>query len=444
MLKTFQSLLHGNFSFLKESRLLVAVSGGLDSMVLVDLCLKLDLNIYLAHCNFNLRGNESNENEDLVKTYAKTHSIKLFTNRFDTNGYANSTKQSTQMAARQLRYDWFESLKEQQRFDFVLTAHHADDNLETFLINLSRGTGLEGLTGIPTINGSIVRPILEFTRHEILNFATTQNLKWREDSSNNKTTYLRNNLRHSIIPLLKEINPSFIDSFKKTQEYLNESQSVLEDYILEIEDRVIVSVSEDQILYDINQIQTLNNPKAYMYLLLKPYGFTDWNEITFLLGAQSGKQISSTSHRLIKNRSHLILCKLEAPIEVDVSIDSSESLFRIPSHSIALKIESTNSNSTTSRESLLLDTESLKFPLTVRSCKEGDHFYPSGMTGKKKLSKFFKDEKMSLLDKENALLLCSDDQVVWVLGMRADNRFIPTNKTTKFVKISIEDNANSH
>ena len=225
---------------------------------------------------------------------------------------------------------------------------------------------------------------------------------------------------------------------------IRDRQSVLEDYILEIEDRVIVSVSEDQILYDINQIQTLNNPKAYMYLLLKPYGFTDWNEITFLLGAQSGKQISSTSHRLIKNRSHLILCKLEAPLEVDVSIDSSESLFRIPSHSIALKIESTNSNSTTSRESLLLDTESLKFPLTVRSCKEGDHFYPSGMTGKKKLSKFFKDEKMSLLDKENALLLCSDDQVVWVLGMRADNRFIPTNKTTKFVKISIEDNANSH
>lgn len=286
MLKTFQNLLQAKFSFLNESHLLVAVSGGLDSMVLVDLCKKLDLNISLAHCNFKLRGIESNGDEDLIKSYSKTHSIELFTTSFETDSYARSTKQSIQMAARQLRYEWFESLQEEHGFDFVLTAHHADDNLETFLINLSRGTGLEGLTGIPTINGSIVRPILEFTRHEILVFATTQNLKWREDSSNNKTTYLRNNLRHSIIPLLKEINPSFIDSFKKTQEYLNESQSVLEDYILEIEDRVIVSVSEDQILYDINQIQTLNNPKAYMYLLLKPYGFTDWNEITFLLGAQ--------------------------------------------------------------------------------------------------------------------------------------------------------------
>ena len=151
------------------------------------------------------------------------------------------------MAARQLRYDWFESLKEQQRFDFVLTAHHADDNLETFLINLSRGTGLEGLTGIPVINGSIVRPLLQFTRHEILDFATTENLKWHEDSSNKKMIYLRNNLRHSIIPLLKDTNPSFMDSFYKTQKYLNESQSVLEDYILEIEN--CTRTEDDPIYY---------------------------------------------------------------------------------------------------------------------------------------------------------------------------------------------------
>ena len=443
MLKTFQSLLKAKFSFLKESHLLVAVSGGLDSMVLVDLCKKSGLKSSLAHCNFKLRGAESDGDADFIKSYAKTHNIELFTTDFETDSYAASTKQSIQMAARQLRYEWFESLQEMHGFDFVLTAHHADDNLETFLINLSRGTGLEGLTGIPELNGSIVRPILDFSRHQILDFATTENLKWREDSSNKKTTYLRNNLRHSIIPLLKEINPSFIDSFKKTQEHLKESQSVLEDYMLEIEDRVIESVSENQILYTINQIHALNNPKAYMYHLLKPYGFTDWNEITSLLGAQTGKQISSPSHRLIKNRSHLILSKLDASLEVDISIDNSESLVRIPSHSITLKIESTNSSSTTSRKSLLLDSESLKFPLTVRSWKEGDYFYPIGMTGKKKLSKFFKDEKMSLLDKENALVLCSDDLVVWILGMRADNRFIMTNTTTNFIKISIEDNAHS-
>ena len=217
MLKTFQSLLQAKFSFLKESHLLVAVSGGLDSMVLVDLCKKSGLNSSLAHCNFKLRGTESDGDADFIKSYAKTHNIELFTTDFETDSYAASTKQSIQMAARQLRYEWFESLQEMHGFDFVLTAHHADDNLETFLINLSRGTGLEGLTGIPELNGSIVRPILDFSRHQILDFATTENLKWREDSSNKKTTYLRNNLRHSIIPLLKEINPSFIDSFKKTQ-----------------------------------------------------------------------------------------------------------------------------------------------------------------------------------------------------------------------------------
>ena len=320
MLKSFQNLLQAKFSFLNESHLLVAVSGGLDSMVLVDLCKKLDLNISLAHCNFKLRGIESNGDEDLIKSYSKTHSIELFTTSFETDSYARSTKQSIQMAARQLRYEWFESLQEEHGFDFVLTAHHADDNLETFLINLSRGTGLEGLTGIPVINGSIVRPLLQFTRHEILDFATTENLKWHEDSSNKKMIYLRNNLRHSIIPLLKDTNPSFMDSFYKTQKYLNESQSVLEDYILEIKDRVIVSVSEDQILYDINKILALNNPKAYIYLLLKSYGFTDWSEIMTLLEAQSGKQISSPSHRLIKNRTNLILCKIKEVNQINYSL----------------------------------------------------------------------------------------------------------------------------
>ena len=240
MLKTFQSLLQGKLSFLEESSLLVAVSGGLDSMVLVDLCKKTGLNISLAHCNFKMRGLESNKDVDFIKSYAEIHNIEFFSTAFDTDTYAKSSKQSIQMAARQLRYQWFESLQEQHRFDFVLTAHHADDNLETFLINLSRGTGLGGLTGIPEINGSIVRPILDFSRDEILDYAISEKLKWREDSSNKNKMYLRNNLRHSIIPLLKEINPSFIDSFKKTQDHLKGSQSIIEDYLLDIEDLVFV------------------------------------------------------------------------------------------------------------------------------------------------------------------------------------------------------------
>ena len=443
MLKTFQSFIHSNFSFLEKSKLLVAVSGGLDSMVLVYLCQKLDLNFSLAHCNYKLREIESNYDEDFIKSYAKTNSIELFTTSFDTNSYASLTKQSIQMAARKLRYEWFELLQEQHGFDFVLTAHHADDNLETFLINLSRGTGLEGLTGIPAINGSIIRPLLEFTRTEILDFATAKNLKWREDSSNKKVLYLRNNIRHSIIPLLKNINPSFMDSFNKSQKYLIESQSVLKDYILEIEDRVIASVAEDQISYDINKILTLNNPKAYMYLLLKPYGFTDWNEIISLLQAQTGKQIYSPSHRLIKNRNNLILCKINAQLKVNISIQNSDSLIKIPSYGINLHIDITNFLPVKSPESVILDVKTLNFPLTVRNWNEGDYFYPIGMKGKKKLSKFFKDNKLSIVDKENTLILCSNDQVVWVLGMRADNRFMSTEKTINFLNISIKNNASN-
>ena len=443
MLKTFQSFIYSNFSFLEKSKLLVAVSGGLDSMVLVYLCQKLNLNFSLAHCNYKLREIESNYDEDFIKSYAKTNSIELFTTSFDTNSYASLTKQSIQMAARKLRYEWFELLQEQHGFDFVLTAHHADDNLETFLINLSRGTGLEGLTGIPAINGSIIRPLLEFTRTEILDFATAKNLKWREDSSNKKVLYLRNNIRHSIIPLLKNINSSFMDSFNKSQKYLIESQSVLEDYILEIEDRVIASVAEDQISYDINKILTLNNPKAYMYLLLKPYGFTDWNEIISLLQAQTGKQIYSPSHRLIKNRNNLILCKINAQLKVNISIQNSDSLIKIPSYGINLHMDITNFLPVKSPESVILDVKTLNFPLTVRNWNEGDYFYPSGMKGKKKLSKFFKDQKLSLVEKENVLILCSKDQVVWVLGMSADNRFISSKKTINFLKISIINNASN-
>jgi len=214
MLKAFQDLLNNRFPFLKDTPLLLAVSGGLDSMVLTDLCVKSGLNISLAHCNFKLRAQESDGDEDFIKDFAQKNHLEVFTTHFETETFATTTKQSIQMAARQLRYEWFDTLKYQNGFEYILTAHHADDNLETVLINLSRGTGLEGLTGIPELNGSIVRPLLEFSREDIHNFATHHKLSWREDSSNNSTKYVRNNLRHTIIPLLKNLNPSFIESFQ--------------------------------------------------------------------------------------------------------------------------------------------------------------------------------------------------------------------------------------
>ncbi len=443
MLKAFQHLLKNRFSFLKEPSLLLAVSGGLDSMVLTDLCLKSGLNISLAHCNFKLRGNESDGDEILVKEVAKTHNLDVFTTFFETEAFAKISKQSIQMAARQLRYEWFEALQNQHGFKYILTAHHADDNLETFLINLSRGTGIEGLKGIPEINGSIVRPLLEFSRDEIHNFATQEKISWREDSSNQSTKYLRNNLRHTFIPLLKKLNPSFIESFQTTQNHLKDIQSVLDDYMLEVEDKVIESIDEDQIVYNIDQLQSLNNPKAYLHQLLKEYNFTDWTQIANLLEAQSGKQILSSTHRLLKNRSQLILRPLNVSSELSILIESSEKNVSIPDQPFDLKLEITTSIEPNSNHVLYLDFESLQFPLQLSHWKSGDYFYPSGMSGKKKLSKYFKDEKLSLIEKENTIVLYSENNVVWVVGKRADQRFLATKKSTQILKLSIERNAHS-
>ena len=443
MLKVFQHLLQNRFSFLKEAPLLLAVSGGLDSMVLTDLCMNSALNIALAHCNFKLRADESDADERFIKDFSKTHNLEVFTTHFDTEAFAQTSKQSIQMAARQLRYEWFDSLQKQHEFEYILTAHHADDNLETVLINLSRGTGLEGLMGIPEINGSVVRPLLEFSRDQIHDFAIQEEISWREDRSNKSTKYLRNNLRHNIIPLLKDLNPSFIESFQTTQNHLKDTQSILEDYMLEIEDKVIESIDEHQIVYNIEQLQSLNNPKAYLYQLLKTYNFTDWTQITALLEAQSGKQITSSTHRLLKNRSQLILSPLNASSELSILIESSETNVSISDQPFDLKLEIATSIGSSSKEVLYLDFESLEFPLRLSHWKSGDYFYPSGMSGKKKLSKYFKDEKLSLIDKENTLVMYSGDAVVWIVGRRADQRFIATKNRPKFLKLSIEHNAHS-
>ena len=443
MLKAFQNRLQNHFSFLKDASLLVATSGGLDSMVLTDLCRNSALNITLAHCNFGLRSTESDADETFIKAFSESHNLDVFTTYFETEKIAASNSQSIQMAARQLRYEWFETLKNEHGFEYVLTAHHADDNLETFLINLSRGTGLDGLLGIPEINGSVVRPLLEFSRDDIQNYATQENISWREDSSNKSTKYLRNKLRHSVIPLLKNLNPSFMDRFHLTQEHLKDTQSLLGDYMLEVEDKVIESINEDEIVYNIDQLLSLNNPKAYLYQLLKTYNFTDWSQITALLEAQSGKQITSSTHRLLKNRSQLILSKLTDSPSIYIPIENTQTFVSIPDQPFDLKLEIIPSLGSASENILYLDFESLSFPLTLSNWSDGDYFYPSGMKGKKKLSKYFKDEKLSLLEKENTLVMYSGDAVVWVVDRRADQRFLANQNSTKILKLSTERNAHS-
>jgi tRNA(Ile)-lysidine synthase len=435
MLKQFKQHIQKNLPFLKENKLLLAISGGVDSVVLAYLCKEINLNIALAHCNFNLRNKESDADEEFVLELAKNWNLEVFIENFNTKQFAIDKKMSTQVAARTLRYFWFDEIASQLQYQYILTAHHADDNFETFLINLSRGTGLDGLLGIPEVNQTIVRPLLPYKREDIENFAKQKKLKWREDSSNSSTKYLRNKLRHDVIPILKGINPKLLQNFAKTQQYLNDIKDIVDDRVDDVAKKIVSHTSNNGIAININKLQQLSNTKAYLYELLNAYGFTQWEDILDLLTAQPGKQVFSNTHRLLKDRNHLILSEIkEQPNEI-IKIVESQSLVLAPFGQLA--IEEVESIQKTSKHIAYVDKALLKFPLTLKPWQEGDYFYPSGMTGKKKLSKYFKDEKMSLLDKEHVWLLCSENDVVWILNHRVDNRFVVSDKTKNILKIEI-------
>jgi tRNA(Ile)-lysidine synthase len=341
------------------------------------------------------------------------------------------------MAARKLRYDFFDKLRNEHLFDAVLTAHHADDNLETFFINLSRGSGLDGLVGIPNKNKYVIRPLLLFTRAQILEYASENKLKWREDSSNASLYYQRNHLRHELMPALKTIYPSIINALQSTQNYLKSSQDLLQNHIKAISDEVIEYSNTSEKHYSVSALKNLNPLRSYIFPLFRCYGFTDFDELYNLIDAQTGKQIHSKTHSLLKDRSVLILTKKSLNKKFYQKIEAENSTVRIYEYDISLKLENPSELGVSNHNTLFLDADKVQFPLVLRTWKEGDYFYPSGMSGKKKMSKFFKDQKLSIIEKSKVLLLCSNDAVIWVLGMRSDARFLADKKTIKLLKINI-------
>ncbi len=435
MLQKLQNHLQINFPFLKEKKLLLAVSGGIDSMVLVYLFKQLQFDFAVAHCNFQLRHNESNGDEDFVKSICDSFSIPLFVQKFDTKQFAADYKLSIQLAARKLRYDWFYELLEKENYNYLLTAHHLDDSLETFLINFSRGTGLDGLTGIPNQNEKIIRPLLVFSRNEIESFAKDNTIQWREDSSNALDKYLRNKLRHDVIPVLKELNPTLLTSFERTIENIKQSQSLVED-ASKLVYKTVVEESGTLLKINLKELLKLPNYRAYLFQWLKQFEFTAWNDIYELVYAQSGKQVLSENYVLLKDRDSLLLYAKENNANEEVYFVNKESKgVKIPLNISICKVDdifNINSNC------IFVDEDKLYFPLMIRKWKEGDYFYPFGMQGKKKLSKYFKDEKLSLVDKSNQWLLCSDNQIVWVIGMRHDERFKVETNTTNILQITLK------
>lgn len=431
----FKEHIENTFPDVFHQRLLVAISGGIDSVVLCFLLKKLNLDLVLAHCNFQLRAQESDADTFFVQQFAEKWNLPLEIIRFDTKKYASENRLNTQLAARKLRYEWFENLTQKFECAYIVTGHQADDNLETFLINLSRGTGLNGLVGIPERNGKIIRPLLPFSRVEIQQFAQENHLSWREDSSNASDCYTRNKIRHHVSPELQKIHPDFLNNFIKTQQILQQTSAFITLQIDVFRQRYLRE--ENGIYYlQVDEIRENLARNFIIFELMKPFNFSNYTDLENLLHAGSGKQLFSPTHRLIQNRNQWIITSISEGNNSEVfEINEAVTEILLP---ISLIFSEEKKPSRTDENTIFVDADLLEFPLKLRKWKPSDSFAPFGMQGKrKKLSKFFKDEKYSLLEKENQWLLTDcHDRIIWVVGKRPDNYFRVTLQTKKILSIS--------
>lgn len=432
MLEPFLTSINANFPFLKGKRVGVAISGGLDSVTLASLFVGVDCSLSLVHCNFELREAESDQDEQFLKEFAGQHNLPLHIAHFNTKAYATTHKLSIQMAARELRYTWFEELIAKNTLDYIATAHHADDAVETMFINLSRGTGLKGLLGIPAVNKKIVRPLLKFSRNQIESYAKKHDIKWREDSSNASDAYLRNQIRHHLIPQCNKISADFSAQILATQVHLKESNKLLEAHLADLKEQLIIQDGES-FKIKVKALEDLASSSGFLYAWLQPYGFTAWKDIYELNNAQSGKQVFSENWTISKNREELILSPLLNNPQEIYKIDSTDATEHLP---IALSFQDINKLKAVSANQIIVDKDLLEFPLTLRHWEEGDVFYPFGMKGSKKLSDYFIDEKIPRNEKQKIWLLCSGSKIVWLLGLRADDRFKVGDYTKKLLKIT--------
>ena len=402
-------------------------------MALVHLCAGCHMDFAIAHCNFQLRGEASDADERFVTDLATRFNKKLYINNFDTINCVDKSKGSLQMVARALRYDWFSKIMEEEKIGTLVTAHHADDALETFMINLSRGTGADGLSGIPSKTNRISRPLLIFSREQITQYAKAGKISWRDDESNSDTKYLRNKIRHEMVPLLKELHPTFLENFKLTQRHLSDTVAIVENHTMQLK-ASLFEPWDGLIRINVRDLMQLQPQRAYLYALFKGYGFTAWSDVVSLLTAPSGKEVRSKTHRLVKDRNHLLLDEHHPPNLGAYTIWEDQRGIDLPVH---LTIEAVDGMGKTSNNVLYVDKKTLKYPLTVRKWKKGDYFHPLGMGGKKKLSKYFKDEKIDVISKERQWLLCSGDKIVWVIGKRADRRFKVLDETEHVLKFTL-------
>ena len=428
----FISYIKDNFPYLIKEKSIVCCSGGIDSVVLVNLMLSMSKNFVVAHCNFNLRGDESNEDQEFVRKLCDKYSLEFFTKSFNTKKIKQDSNKSIQMIARDLRYDFFEELSSKLNINYILTAHHLNDSLESFIINISRGSGLDGLIGIPENNNKIIRPLIGFQKNKIVHYAKTKNLKWRQDSSNKNNSYLRNKIRNSIIPELEKLEGNFLKNFKKSISYLRISNKLIHEKIDELKHNLL-EYKENEISIKISNLEK-KNKKVFLYYFLRDFGFVDWDKIFKLTNSESGKRILSQSHILFRNKGQLILRPIQEIKKINYLINDIDSSIKF-NNSFQIKFEKTTKISK-NNNIVTVDSEKLKFPLILRNFEDGDSFYPFGLNGSKKVSKYLKDNNISYLDKSSITVLVNgDNKIIWVVGMRLDNRFCVLENSQELLNI---------
>jgi len=425
----------------RDDKILLAVSGGVDSMVMMNLFHTCGFNFGVAHCNFCLRGKESDEDEEMVEEECRKLGIKHYNIRFDTKNEIDLSGESVQMVARRLRYDWFNKLSVEHGYTKIAIAHHSDDSIETFFINLIRGTGLRGITGINVTNKQIIRPLLFATRREISDYAVKNKVKYREDSSNRSTKYLRNKIRLGIIPKIKEVSPNFGKTMTHNVERLSMALRFIDTVMGDIMDKVSMKYGSNVII-DTELIPKNLDLNYVIFELLRPYGFN--TEVVkdlynSLMVGNSGTKFHSYSHIAYIDRKKIILKDIsEIPenyyVEIGEELDQE---FCLGGTLTFEKLEIEDLELGSNPENIaLLDAELITYPLIVRIWKDGDYFIPLGMTGKKKVSDFLIDQKIPVPEKEKQLVIESSGNIIWLVDRRIDNRYKITENTRNVLRIT--------
>lgn len=439
LLNRFLAHVNSRHLFTKSDRLLLAVSGGVDSVVLGALCKMAGFDFGVAHCNFQLRGADSDGDEQFVKELAAKWEVPFYSIRFNTLTFAAENKLSIQEAARELRYGWFEDVRKLNGFDYTVTAHHANDNLETVLMNFFRGTGINGLTGIKEKKDAIVRPLLFARRNDLELFLKVMNLSFVQDASNLTNDYTRNFLRNELLPQLATIYPEVENNLIGNTQRFKEVKLLYGKAVEQYKKKLAEQKGAELYVAVLLLLRSVA-PSTLLFEIIKDYGFSASQvaEVLRLTESESGHYVASSTHRIIRDRKHLIIAPLRSTENARAVIEGAGNYLFPGGRVIVQSRASDHSKIPETAAVAWLDAKLIEFPLVLRPGKTGDYFYPLGMEKKKKLSRFLIDKKLSLTEKEKVWVVEMNKKIIWVVGYRIDNRFKVTEKTTDIIELKWE------